>query len=893
MAKFAEDNLRLPQPKEYTNVSQGIDRARPNEAFGSIFKGIGDTISNVVDVVDESQKAEIDKELYTGIDQIRGEQGVDATVLAANTPKIIPDESNTNASGSGSGATKPPPSVDVAMGEISRLRAAYNDGKISDTQYWSKVESLVRQVRTRFPGQRDYIDKRASSITGTTPANALRKSVLDGLEEEKRQRASSVDKQETWIRSGIEHASPASREAFWSGRRDPKFMAEIQSEIANSKANDSYISKKRAALALDDAENKVTAERAEGTLSEDLTQHVNTAMNTGFSAAGGTQLLSKIQTIIASGKAPTPEEINAIKTQFALLESNVNAGLDRILNSPLTPGNPRTYQSIIKDPNKVKQIREMALGPLATLRNAITNNDFGLVAVNANATKAMQDHDTRKVLESNDFWRKMQAAREIVGREGMGVFLNNNMTQLNAATQSLTQLSIAESVAGQGNAKNQFQRLVDNAPKDPTTGKAKVDPKAANATLDTQVGILADTKLDPKLVANVAKSFFDPNETAFIQMFSGPAQQSRVYAKLTSPEVTKNMARVKDTDPKSWENYVNWANRNFHSLNRQAIVDIKENAKSDLGATVAVDEGGKLRVIDMDPQGKRSATPGEAMVRGPRLQALQQRVQNFNLGIDSLSGIYKVEGLKPKEALQALYIDMGVMTKEDKESGNGDSPRSNDQSSLGSPNSLGNQIQLAAYSPEDNAVPGLRDNQIDLDAAPVEAIDLDGPTTQALASGRYAPLLNLIGAAEAPRGYNQLFGRGREAPLTEMTIAEVFDVQRRMKAAGSESTALGRYQFISDTLQAVVKKAGLDPKTTKFTPEVQDKLAVMLAMGRGLGRYLSGSLDKEDFADNLAGEWAGFPLRSGRSKYSGVGSNKATISRQALLNMLDQLQAGQ
>ena len=36
--------------------------------------------------------------------------------------------------------------------------------------------------------------------------------------------------------------------------------------------------------------------------------------------------------------------------------------------------------------------------------------------------------------------------------------------------------------------------------------------------------------------------------------------------------------------------------------------------------------------------------------------------------------------------------------------------------------------------------------------------------------------------------------------------------------------AVGRYQFIGSTLQEEVSKMGLDPSTTKFTPEVQDQI---------------------------------------------------------------------
>jgi muramidase (phage lysozyme) len=158
----------------------------------------------------------------------------------------------------------------------------------------------------------------------------------------------------------------------------------------------------------------------------------------------------------------------------------------------------------------------------------------------------------------------------------------------------------------------------------------------------------------------------------------------------------------------------------------------------------------------------------------------------------------------------------------------------------------------------------------------------------AQASGAYKPILNIIGRAEAPRGYNQIFGRGREAPLTEMTISEVYDLQRRMLRSGSESSAVGRYQFLRDTLKETVAVLGLDPDTTKMTPEIQDQLATGL-VGKHLRAYKAGKIDRETLADRLADKWAGLPLANGQSRYKGVGSNNATVSRQAVLDAIDEL----
>ena len=91
-----------------------------------------------------------------------------------------------------------------------------------------------------------------------------------------------------------------------------------------------------------------------------------------------------------------------------------------------------------------------------------------------------------------------------------------------------------------------------------------------------------------------------------------------------------------------------------------------------------------------------------------------------------------------------------------------------------------------------------------------------------------------IEAAPGTRGqarYNQLVGGGpnSSAELTNMTLAEVMDYQRGMIGQGHMSSAVGKYQFLRNTLNNVAQQMGLDPATTKFTPEVQEQMQSYLA----------------------------------------------------------------
>ena len=153
-------------------------------------------------------------------------------------------------------------------------------------------------------------------------------------------------------------------------------------------------------------------------------------------------------------------------------------------------------------------------------------------------------------------------------------------------------------------------------------------------------------------------------------------------------------------------------------------------------------------------------------------------------------------------------------------------------------------------------------------------------------------LLRFIGKYEAPEGYNQVYGGSVIQPprlLTTMRISEVIDWQRRSVAAGSASSAAGKYQIIRRTLEGLVRN-GSARSSDYFDAATQDRLARVLMEGRGLSRYQSGQISAEQFGNNLASEWASLPVltgpNAGRSRYDGDGLNSALTTPQAFLAAL-------
>ena len=159
-----------------------------------------------------------------------------------------------------------------------------------------------------------------------------------------------------------------------------------------------------------------------------------------------------------------------------------------------------------------------------------------------------------------------------------------------------------------------------------------------------------------------------------------------------------------------------------------------------------------------------------------------------------------------------------------------------------------------------------------------------------------SPLLNLIARAESRGNYNAHFGNASNTRIdfTSMTIEDVLKWQSDFVKKGNASSAVGKYQIVNTTLEGLVRELKMDTQQ-RFDPATQDKMAVALIERRGANDYVSGELTREEFAANLAKEWAALPNVTGKhpekSYYAGDGLNRALVSVDEVLKALGPIAA--
>ena len=162
------------------------------------------------------------------------------------------------------------------------------------------------------------------------------------------------------------------------------------------------------------------------------------------------------------------------------------------------------------------------------------------------------------------------------------------------------------------------------------------------------------------------------------------------------------------------------------------------------------------------------------------------------------------------------------------------------------------------------------------------------PLSQSSVSGgRPGALLDLIAAPESNGNYNAWHGNADQdrVDLAGLSVDQVRDLQADL-VRSTGGSAVGRYQLLDDTLDGLASRMGLTGHE-RFTPTLQDRMALQLARDAGMEDWAAGRISNENFAQNLSQIWAGLPQdSSNESYYDGIQGNRATVDWNTVISSL-------
>lgn len=922
MAAFNESNSRAQAPN-FVGASRG---GQDTNAFGKLFAGIGDAIGMAAETIDTGIQENIKEDVYKAYDQTNQEFGVtDRQVFEQDAGQGLPHD------------------IQQAGENLKRMNMAVQQGNLSDTHYWARMEAQVRQLRAKYPGYREQIDGMVSGVTGQTPANALRRQLMAEAETSRTSAQQEESQFRTYLQQNEQYGPPNMWEMYADGTLD---RTKIRTHISNNKQRAQTIETARtnAQAAKDVRElNQMDvldlANRDVGSMVDTMFYNTTTAVAGG--QAGMMDLVRQAQDPNSpGGAAVSPEEEMSIRQTFANLKTGFESQLNAQMYKPFTPGGTDSYATILSA-DQINQIKQKALMQLTTIEQALTSKDFGVLAMK------QQELDAKKLQSvvdtvngpGGDFLQRAQAITQIAGPEFTSWALMSNpeaAVQYKAAVDALLTDSLVKGTP-----------LADQIDKLKQSGAS--DYKVYQDTYKKFTDAILTDKISGAGAEALASAVFNDPQNKLLTGLKTPQDRVAVYNMMTSNAMTAKMQELGKNNPAVWEQYQGWALNGFTYLFKSTADTVQDSVVSNPNVEITFDPKtaqfkqefiGKAGDIALGSALRPFGAFDEGM-NAMQTSASASAIATINDALRRVSGVLKADGLDTGEELAKAFEGMGINLQAKKQPdfwrglgqavmdavGGGEPTLDSDAikrsfekqkggSSTGT-NPLGSQSsvfdfregmslaltdeigedRLIGYAGNDvieqervalaqrvGSLSNPQGSPVVSDRMVVGRDVADKLNASPEAPGRLVGLLGFIGGLEAPLGYNQVYGRNKMAPLDEMTVNQVLSYQRDRVRKGSPSSAVGRYQFIRPTLRGLVRELGLTGDEL-FTPALQDTLAVHLLKRRGLDRFLDGQVDLETFGNSLAKEWASLPVLTGRKKgksfYAGDGLNNALTDTSA------------
>jgi muramidase (phage lysozyme) len=783
--------------------------------------GITNAVGNIFDTVNYGIEKAAESAVKEGVEPIRNEQGGDVYGLEG--------QSQNNAQPVG----MPPQGVTRYAEGMTKLKAQYDQGVITDSRYYEQLEVLTRQVKARFPGYEDHIDKTIHRITGVTPANALRNARMEELKATASDSQREAEKQQTFLRQNIEYLP-----AGWETRP----FEENQEHIRLGKRAKEDIDRKIAEFNLKDKERSASDDEK-----KKLANSI--AADTRDEFRRVTQpILDEAIAKIDAGKSIDPTEAAGLVKAY---EFNLQTALYRKLSKMTLPDGE--YDRLVN----------AAMGDVKSFEMAMISGDASMLKQNKLIVEAMGDEQFRKLYQDSPLAQKVELLRRMPqgiqqavmldqGTKLVGPVLDTlglnkagipgstaNAQELPKATQgalNLFKVDNATSHLGESMAIPQMTPIeqIDKLAQLPGGATAK----AMQAYVNDWVRLMTDEKLPDDLKAGVTKRFFSEENFDFLKKFRSASDKQAVYRAFTSPKVVAEMQKHKGPE---YDRYSAWVKQNFHHVFKSEIdnladipnrpyVNLEFNESTGKFLLTPTEEGRRVGELEARKAGRMSLA-GATMNQIERLynQApLEKSVNELNSVMENVKPIVEGEGFTFQQEVKNLIHFEATHDKK---------------------NSTFWQWFLKGASKEskDESFGGLNINFSEASRTP-------GGINQALDA-----LKSSFAKGESGEDYNRLVNKkgskeAFRAPLTGMTVSEVLAYQEDMKASGHLSSAAGKYQILKGTLRSLVREGAIKLED-KYDEATQEKAAEALLERRGLSDYLAGKIPLTKFMRNLGDEW--------------------------------------
>jgi hypothetical protein len=561
MAPFApEGSLNITPETEipdYSRYFRPIQEPQPSQGGKILGEAVANTIEEGAKVGDTTLKAAADNELHSRLDPLMDQRNKDlSTMYNAITKGTVVDEQG-NPINVHDLLTKPEsdrtPSDLKNIGTIAQnLRAGRDHGSYSDTYYRMQIDSIAKDVRSKFPGYRDYIDNKIKDAEGST-ANELARSQISDINAALASKQDDTKKVDSLLLShlgydGVYEAYVARKNGLIDDNTAVKAVA--TGALRHQKLEDDA-----ATYRLQDEQKK----QQEATVLESTTRRFNEIQENNWRrveiASGEMATAEKAQSVLQdfrTGKRElSQQELDQAGQVFSVVRDKTRAELTAFLNDRLPDG--RTRGEVIGGDKASKLVND-TMSFQDAMHKSFYDGDGAAVQSMKVANQALLE-DAEHVMykgSAGEFVAKLGAVQKVVGpqavKDALSALIGNDAVKSGWKTWAIDK--------GYDQVINPTDHRVTLADTLEEARHKAVPPEAVRYVLNEVKERMLDPKTTDAAKFNVAATAFGPgNERAFKDIAA--KDRVSIFGDLTSDGVSREIYRLGKVDRATWTNYKN------------------------------------------------------------------------------------------------------------------------------------------------------------------------------------------------------------------------------------------------------------------------------------------------------------------------------------------------
>jgi hypothetical protein len=622
--------------------SQKADNVHPD--YGAIITGVVNTAEYLV----ENKITEDFRKTKEGVDNEFG-VGAAATVQ--------------------SDITNPPPPQGLidASKEVEGITAARQAGRLPDSHYWARLESAVRQMKARYPGHKNEVDRIVASIAGSTPANALRRALM----EEADSAASSAGNDpytkqvQGMSAAGIEMPGGAFNE---DGTARYTVAQAIHVEAQEMKSRKKYEAE-TAQIAINKARGENTRD-ASLKVGKTQARHIlNASVNNAIAEQGGNnafmRVLEEEASKYSSGGTPDSASVNRAAAGIKAWESQVIRNIQQSWLDPLPGSQPGEATVALADDLTAADKEDILADTRTYFKNLlddVTDGQYNLVKASFNLAEGMKNDEVARIYTQYKSILQGSAIREALGPEVLNTIYGKAPAFLDAQVQSVNNMATDLIMAGKKTQKDAWTDLA----------QVNDNPEGALAGYQQNLSIFTTPGAE-SAHSNTAKMMFGPESRELLAMLP-ESMRLRAYRSATSPEMKKSMLELRERDPASFRIYKDWVE---HSMTALFDLEAKNTREAELYSDkVSITWDPKTHKLTPHwNAGGGSLSQAQQLFERMRYPKIVDSVTRLNQEIEGIAELYAVDGQDPSNTLLQVLNDMGVKQNLDPVSGPGHANR--------------------------------------------------------------------------------------------------------------------------------------------------------------------------------------------------------------------------